>query len=983
MNKIKIFSFILMLLLFPVLSFAQIISAQSGGWDEPSTWVGNTIPTSVDNVLISSNHIVNISTSTAECNSISFADTTAQLSLLSGGVLNIYGNFTLASPTHNAFSSWADGAKIRFTGPNKQILSGWNTSTTTMSTTFMEMIVDKSADTVKTAGNDMKFNLGKSLEILNGSFVLTNTDDIQGRNLDGSEATTPTIIVHPNGRFIMYGGASHIGSGTTGTPRPPIGKVTVYGAMTLTTTSTNKINFNGLDIESGGIITLGSGWSTTAYPFNPGTITIKDGGQLINTVNTNMWHSGTTIDLQNGGIYKLTSSAPTFPPILINNGTVWYARNVSSSPIDQALIDSNYYRLEISFANSGAKKNWVLTENRFIQDSLETNNSAELVLSAASPKTLTLNGTLRLTSGILNNSNPNVTFALADNVTISRATGIITNAPLFGSSVNLRYTSTVSDVATGPEVPTANDVLKNLSLVGSKIVYLETNATVNDTLYLYGGTLDNNGSNDDKILTLADDAVIRIGSGNLTVAPNFGSTVNVRYTGTATDIITGFELPTSPSVLKDLQIYTGDKTITLNSDITVNGNLTLSTGIFDNSNYNLSLANTATIRRATAQLTAPPVFGSTINLEYISTVSDVITGFEVPANPNILNNLTLTTTKIVTLGSDMVVNGTITFTNNKLNTGAFKITSRGAIVGAGAGKFIEGNLSIPVSAAGLKKWEIGQNVDYLPMLVNFSSITGSDNITASVRDITIDPPAGPVTPENKVLRRYYRTEKGPGISSFSINSITLSYTDSDVTGAGADENNLKVFYYDGTGWRPLNVVSRDNTQNTITATGLNYFSDIVIAGEDMETLITKGISLVSGWNLVSVPLVADNMSKESLFPNAISAAFAFDNGYVRKDTLKVGTGYWLKYATATTEEITGRRVVVNTIPVKAGWNLIGIYEKDVLASEITTTPLNIITSYFYEYSSGYIRSDILRSGKGYWIKVNQNGWINLPDLKTK
>jgi len=49
------------------------------------------------------------------------------------------------------------------------------------------------------------------------------------------------------------------------------------------------------------------------------------------------------------------------------------------------------------------------------------------------------------------------------------------------------------------------------------------------------------------------------------------------------------------------------------------------------------------------------------------------------------------------------------------------------------------------------------------------------------------------------------------------------------------------------------------------------------------------------WNMVSVPLLVDSYLKTSLFPTAISNAFAFEGAYVTKDTLKNGIGYWLKY----------------------------------------------------------------------------------------
>jgi len=91
-----------------------------------------------------------------------------------------------------------------------------------------------------------------------------------------------------------------------------------------------------------------------------------------------------------------------------------------------------------------------------------------------------------------------------------------------------------------------------------------------------------------------------------------------------------------------------------------------------------------------------------------------------------------------------------------------------------------------------------------------------------------------------------------------------------------------------------------------------------------------------------------------------------------------GTGYWLKFAQQQTHEFLGMVDYVLNIPVKKGWNLIGSAYKPVPVNSITTSPAGIIQSPFFEYNNGYYQADVLNHGKGYWVRVKQNGTITLP-----
>jgi photosystem II stability/assembly factor-like uncharacterized protein len=131
--------------------------------------------------------------------------------------------------------------------------------------------------------------------------------------------------------------------------------------------------------------------------------------------------------------------------------------------------------------------------------------------------------------------------------------------------------------------------------------------------------------------------------------------------------------------------------------------------------------------------------------------------------------------------------------------------------------------------------------------------------------------------------------------------------------------------------------------------------------------------LLNGWNLISVHLTAPDMRKNTLFPTAISEAYAYDAGYAAKETLQVGIGYWLKFAEPQNVKYAGDVIAAETVSVKRGWNMIGTISSPVVVSSIVQIPSEIVTTPYYGYRFGYITADTLLPKHGYWVKVNQDG----------
>ena len=96
--------------------------------------------------------------------------------------------------------------------------------------------------------------------------------------------------------------------------------------------------------------------------------------------------------------------------------------------------------------------------------------------------------------------------------------------------------------------------------------------------------------------------------------------------------------------------------------------------------------------------------------------------------------------------------------------------------------------------------------------------------------------------------------------------------------------------------------------------------------------VTNVNNLNIGWNIISLPVQVQNDTVHSIFPICASnIAFAYNgSGYVIKNRLNVGTGYWLKFSCQTIDTISGLPLTFDSVSVTNGWNLIGSLSSSIL-----------------------------------------------------
>ena len=176
----------------------------------------------------------------------------------------------------------------------------------------------------------------------------------------------------------------------------------------------------------------------------------------------------------------------------------------------------------------------------------------------------------------------------------------------------------------------------------------------------------------------------------------------------------------------------------------------------------------------------------------------------------------------------------------------------------------------------------------------------------------------------------------------------------------------------------------------------NASDTVVVTLKEQGHTDKFNMSIVAGWNLISIPLVLDNTSINAVFPDAsdgdvlyakegvwITATYYSGYGWDGDlETVVPDKGYWYGANAAYTATIEGTKAGTRNVSITTGWNLVGytrlneagiddliqnVSDGDVLYSKegvwITAT-----------YYSGYgWDGDLttMQPGKGYWYGANE------------
>ncbi len=376
--------------------------------------------------------------------------------------------------------------------------------------------------------------------------------------------------------------------------------------MTLATTST--VNYTGALAQ-------------TIAPGTYGILNLSGAGTKTLAASKTMTVNGTLTNSSNFVLTAGTSTTSTWLVLvgnLTNAGTISaigsYTRFIFNSPYAQTFtnngtISSPMTSFDVS--NTSALGLTIAGSNGFV---VSRANLFAGVVSNSGMITLGDGGTTSaiVQRGVSSATTPAGSFAVAPNFNVG------------SGGLRLLYDNGSVAYSTGYEVPSSNTAMI-FYLFDAADVTLSSDLTVTSELRFSGGT---------------GVAALRIGTHTLTLngvitynaagSFNGGASSNLIMNGSTTlNAITGG--------LNNLTINNAGN-VALGGAVTIYGTLTLTNGRLVNSSY-LTMATGATISRDAGGLNAAPIFAGTVNLIYTAAHA-MNTGYELPLNSTVLNNLT-------------------------------------------------------------------------------------------------------------------------------------------------------------------------------------------------------------------------------------------------------------------------------------------------------------------------------------------------------
>lgn len=616
----KLFSLrsILILFLFvvPLVGVAQVAttgdyrSLASGNWNDAASWqvrdaggnwtTASTLPTAANNVYIQNGHTITLDATVLPDDGISLdlhIDILGTLAIAGANNVKVSGKircFTAAA----AETSGADGVY-----PGTSSTATASTMITTTSTGVLKFVGGTRTITTALEWNSSGTNNAAEFALDAGA-IGTLAVGCKFKNIvfSGGTVTTTSFISAASGDLTIKNGARVISS-RNGTTNPVFAN-----------SSTVKCGI--VTIEAGGILELtGTTPSIDCTTFaNNGTVVYskagsqtllqRSGGDATSTAdfgtystlvlaisNTKTPSSAVTVSnlLQFTG--SATIGATALLPLTMLNGSTVERSVVSGTSVPSAAGAVFYGTAATDFVNVT------------IGSSIVSSNELQSAPTPGKVGTLTINAGVvyqiagsRTVNNIVNNGQISMTPNTSMTTTV---TGTISGLGIFSTKMSttpatpstVHFAASFAFTGPGPvgtlymkQVADSNH-LRNLTVNSAGGLILGNPVIVDTTLTLTAGTV-TNASN----LTLGTNVKINRAAGSLSAAPIFGSSISNLVYNDVVPTTTGFEMPSSASVLKSLSINNAAG-VTLNSSPVINDTLKLLLG-------NLTIPATQTLRIA-------------------------------------------------------------------------------------------------------------------------------------------------------------------------------------------------------------------------------------------------------------------------------------------------------------------------------------------------------------------------------------------------
>ncbi len=564
--------------------------------------------------------------------------------------------------------------------------------------------------------------------------------------------------------------------------------------LNLTNAGSFTIPTSGCLSANGGTINIGGASATNATDLKlDGRLEVLSGNINIGTPGTNLnndieYSSGGTPEIivaggnlfVNGQIRRVTT---------INTGSLSYTQSNEASTVTIAGRNASNVRSMFEILNNGSKFN--MSGGRLIISGSFNNPSYTDLYFVPDSSTVT-GGTI----------------VLGTSETPSSTTfNIVSSVPLYNVEIDASVNTKTADLRIYPLT------IKNNLVINGNSVFRANGLNIT-----IGGNLIN--SNSSSATGLNTGGYQPGTSGQLTTFNGSGSRA---LTGSGSNLTNFANMNLASS---------GALTLTPNSNLRINGNLSLMSGTLEDGGNNISIAGNIVNNSEHASTVA----GGGIILEGSQT--QVISG-----NGNgIFGNITLNNTTGISIVDDVTINGTITFSRGSVYIDDYLITlGVNASIG---GTPDENNMIIlngVISDAGVRKiipsgpygftFPVGVAGKYTPAAFLFTSNTNI-NASVTVNPVNYSHPLAAL-PEGDELEYYWKVSSEGFQDGYSV-THTYSYLEKDVYGTEA--NYVTGRFLNGL-WIPEGGIGESSVNpaaHRITLTNRNFIDGEYTAGNTLN-----------------------------------------------------------------------------------------------------------------------------------------------------
>ena len=217
------------------------------------------------------------------------------------------------------------------------------------------------------------------------------------------------------------------------------------------------------------------------------------------------------------------------------------------------------------------------------------------------------------------------------------------------------------------------------------------------------------------------------------------------------------------------------------------------------------------------------------------------------------------------------------------------------------------------------------------------------------------------TDNSLLLNNYLQGE------DIDTSKISWSYSGNENIEIFIDNNNSSVTFTPADDW-----TGREEIIFTCEYLGFKKSESIYV-----NVGVVQEISLVSGWNLVSIGITPEDNSVSSIFPDALTVYAWESNTYITPSAIECGKAYWVAVSSEQNVTVAGERCTEWARNLSTGWHLIGTLFDDKPISNLSPGS-SVLIVYSFEPATGqYIPASALEPGKGYWLAVNSDAEFSL------